>query len=458
MAVAANDSLSALDGFAGELLQPGDSGYEEARRVQNGLIDRSPVVIARCCGAADVVQAVNLARERGLEIAIRGGGHSLAGYGVTDGGVMIDLSLMRGIHVDPKARIARAQGGATWGELNRETQLHGLAVTGGFVSTTGIAGLTLGGGLGWLMGKHGVAADNLLSAEVVTADGRVVTANATENTDLFWALRGGGGNFGVVTSFEYRLHPVGPMVTAGPVVHPFDQAGDVLRFYREFTRDIPDELSVMGAVGHAPDESGTKVAIILACHVGAPEEAERDLAPLLDFGAPIDVQVGLMPYTVVNTVFDDSYPKGALNYWKSTFLEALSDAAIDTLIANFATSRSTMGGTSIGIEHFHGEVTRIPSDATAIPHRDPGYDVLITTIWTDPEETAENVAWARETYAALGAFAVDRRYVNYLDADDVGEDPTRAAFGPNYDRLVDVKTKYDPTNLFHLNQNIKPKA
>jgi FAD/FMN-containing dehydrogenase len=456
MATTEEDLASALEGFAGEALQPGDPAYDDTRRVQNGLIDRRPVLIARCRGAADVVQAVALARDQGLEVSIRGGGHSLAGYGVTDGGVMIDLSLMKGIHVDPLSGTARAQGGVTWGELNRETQLHGLAVTGGFVSTTGIAGLTLGGGLGWLMSKHGVAADNLLSAEVVTADSRVLTASASENSDLFWALRGGGGNFGVVTSLEYRVHPVGPIVTAGPVVHAFDDAANVLRFFRDFTADIPDELSVIGALGHAPDGSGTKVAVVLACHVGSPEEAERDLAPLTDFGSPIDVQLGPMPYAVVNTLFDDSYPKGSLNYWKSTFLGDLSDGAIEAMMAHFAVSPSTMGGTTMGIEHFHGEVTRVPADATAIPHRQPGYDVLVTAIWTDPQDTDENIAWARDAYAALKPFAVDRRYVNYLDADDAGEDPTRAAFGSNYARLADVKTKYDPANLFHLNQNIKP--
>jgi FAD/FMN-containing dehydrogenase len=458
MGTVQEDVMNALEGFAGEQLRPEDSAYEEVRRVHNGLIDRRPSLIARCRGVADVVDAVGLAREQGLEISVRGGGHSLAGYGVTDGGVMVDLSLMKGIHVDPLSSTARAQGGVTWGELNRETQLHGLAVTGGFVSTTGIAGLTLGGGLGWLMSKHGVAADNLLSAEVVTADGRVLTANAAENPDLFWALRGGGGNFGVVTSFEYRLHRVGPLVTAGPVVHPFDGAVNVLRFYRDFTADIPDELTVMGGLGHAPDGSGAKVAIILACHVGSPDQAQRDLEPLTAFGSPMDVQVGPMNYTAVNTVFfDASYPKGSLNYWKSTFLGDLSDAAIDTLVAHFATSPSTTGGTAVGIEHFHGEVTRVPVEATAIPHRQPGYDVLIASNWTDPPDTDENVSWTRETFAALGPFAIDRRYVNYLDVDDTGEDPTRAAFGPNYERLVEVKATYDPANLFRLNQNIQPR-
>lgn len=458
MATVHQETPTALEGFAGELLRSGDSGYEEARQVHNGLIDRRPALIARCRGAADVVQAIAVAREQGLEVSIRGGGHSLAGYGVTDGGVMVDLSLMKGIHVDPLSRTCRAQGGVTWGELNRETQLHGLAVTGGFVSTTGIAGLTLGGGLGWLMSKCGVAADNLVSAEMVTADGRVLTANATENADLFWALRGGGGNFGVVTSLEYRLHEVGPLVTAGPVVHGFEDAAEVLRFFRDFTADIPDELSVIGALAHAPDGSGTKVAVILACHVGSPDEAQRDLDPLTAFGSPIDVQIGPVPYTVINSAFfDASYPKGSLNYWKSTFLSELSDGVIDALVAHFAGSPSTLGGTAAVIEHFHGEVTRIPVDATAIPHREPGYDVLITSNWTDRLDNDANVAWTREIYAALAPFAIDRRYVNYLDGDDTGENPTRAAFATNYERLVEVKTKYDPTNLFRLNQNIEPR-
>jgi len=456
MATIEADVLTALEGFAGELLRPEDEGFEEARRIHNGLVDKRPALIARCRGVADVAAAVGLAREHGFELSVRGGGHNVSGRAVTDGGVMIDLSLMNGVHVDPARRTARAQGAVNWAELNRETQLHDLAVTGGFVSTTGIAGLTLGGGVGWLMGKHGLAADNLLSAEVVTADGTVLTASADENEDLFWGIRGGGGNFGVVTSFEYRLHPVGPTVTGGLVVHPFDAAGEMLRFFRDFTADVPDELILFAGVFHAPDGSGMKVAGVVVCHIGPFEQAEKDLEPVRSFGSPLDVQIGPMPYSVLNTLFDDGYPKGALNYWKSSFLSELSDAAIDTIVEQFATAPSTM--TAWAIEHFHGEVTRVPVDATAIQHREPGYNSILTSVWLDPATTEENIAWTRTAHAAMAPFFAERRYVNYLDEDDAGDAVARAAYGPNYDRLVELKTKYDPENLFRLNSNIKPKV
>ncbi len=454
MATIEDDLLVTLEGFGGELLRPGDTGYDEARKIHNGLTDKRPALIARCRGAADIVAAVNLAREQGFELSVRGGGHNVAGKAVTDGGVMVDLSLLKGIYVDPARRTARAQGGVTWGELNRETQLHGLAVTGGVISTTGIAGLTLGGGLGWLMGKHGLAVDNLRAAEVVTADGSVLTASADENADLFWGLRGGGGNFGVVASFEYELHPVGPIVTGGLVVHPFPAAADLLRFFRDFTAELPDDLTLFAGLVHAPDGSGTKVAVMLVCHAGPPERAEKELQPLLEFGSPVDVEVGPIPYTVVNSLLDAGFPKGALNYWKSSFLSELSDEAIDTIVAQFAACPGPMTG--LVIEHFHGEVTRVPVDATAVPHRAPGYNLLIASVWMDPETTEENVAWTRAAYDAVQPFLADRRYVNYLGDDDAGEGPLRAAYGPNYDRLAELKAKYDPDNLFRLNQNIPP--
>src|SRR3712207_3663501 len=313
--------------FAGQILRPADPGYEEARRVHNGLIDKRPALVARCRGLADIADAVRLGRDRGLEIAIRGGGHNVAGRATTEGGLMIDLSLMKGIHVDPKARTARAQGGATWGEVNRETQLHGLATTGGVVSSTGVAGLTLGGGLGWLMGKHALALDNLLSADVVLADGRIVTASAEQHPDLFWALRGGGGNFGVVASFEYRLHPVGPVVTGGLIAHPFAAAFDVLRHYRDVTASLPDEFTVFAGLVHAPDGSGEKLAALVLCHCGTPAEGEAAAAPLKRFGRPAQDAVGPMPYAQVNAMLDAAYPPGALNYWKSSFLSGLSDDA-----------------------------------------------------------------------------------------------------------------------------------
>jgi FAD/FMN-containing dehydrogenase len=454
MSTVTEQELAGLEALSGAVLRPGETGYEEARRCFNGLIDKRPALIAQCLGEADIADAIAYARGAGLEIAIRGGGHNVAGRSATDGGLLIDLSRMRGIYVDPSARTARVQSGVSWGQLNRETQLHGLAVTGGLISTTGIAGLTLGGGLGWLMPKFGLATDNLLSARVVTADGRTVTASEQENADLFWGLRGAGANYGVVSSFEFGLHEVGPMITGGLVAHPFDAAADVLRFYRDFTADAPDELMTFAGVGHAPDGSGAKIALVLACHTGAPEQAEEDLRPLREFGSPIMVELGPLPYTVMNSLLDAAYPTGSLNYWKSAFVSGLTDEAIDELLARFAVAPSPM--TAALFEHFHGEVTRVPVDATAVPHREPGFNLLVTSVWTEPAATEENVAWTKETFAAMEPFAVARRYLNYFSEDDVGDDPVRAAYGPNYDRLVELKRKYDPQNLFHLNVNIPP--
>jgi FAD/FMN-containing dehydrogenase len=456
MATVLEEHLASLEGFAGQLLDPDDAGYDEVRSVHNGMINKRPALIARCQGVADVVATVALACEHGFELSVRGGGHNVGGSAVTEGGAMLDLSLMKGIHVDPDARTVRAQGGVTWGELNRETQLHGLAVTGGVISTTGIAGLTLGGGLGWLMGKYGLACDNLLTAEVVTADGRVLTASADENPDLFWGLRGGGGNFGVVTSFEYKLYPVGPIVTGGLVLHPVDAARDVLRFARDFCADLPDELTVVAALVHAPDGSGLKLAGIAACHVGTLEQAQQDLAPVLDFGSPVETAIGPIPYTVQNTMLDAAFPKGLLNYWKSTFLNDTPDAAIDALVDQFAACPSPM--TAMILEHFHGAVSRVPLDATPVPHRETGWNVVVASVWPDPEATSANVAWTREAFGAVQPFAAPRRWLNYLGEDETGEGPVRAAYGPNYDRLVELKTTYDPANLFRLNQNIKPRS
>ena len=455
MTAVQDELTTTLEGFSGAVLRPDDAGYEEARRVYNGLIDRRPALIARCRGVADVVDAVNAARGSGVEVSVRGAGHSVAGLSVSDGGMMIDLSHMKGIHVDPEASTVRAQAGVTWGELNRETQLHGLAVTGGVISTTGIAGLTLGGGVGWTMPKFGLATDNLLSAEVVTADGRVLTASADDNPDLHWGLRGGGGNFGVVTSFEYRLHPVGPIVTGGMIIHPFEAASDLLRFFREYTAgDVPDDLLVVGGLLHAPDGSGHKLSGLVLCHIGPPDEAERDLRPLLEFGSPLMTEVGPMPYAAVNSMLDAGYPAGSLNYWKSSFLRELSDGAIDTMVDRFASAPSPMSG--FLLEHFHGAVTRVPADATAFPHREPGYNFAATSVWMDPATTDENISWTRDAFTALQPFFAARRYVNYLSADDIGDEPTRAAYGPNYDRLVEVKNAYDPSNVFRLNLNVRP--
>jgi FAD/FMN-containing dehydrogenase len=455
MTTAAADPTILRAQIAGTVLSPSDAGYEEARRVHNGLIDRRPALVARCHGTADVQAAVRFGRERGLEIAVRGGGHNVAGNAVCDGGLMIDLSAMRGVHVDPRARRARAQGGATWGDYNRETQLYGLASTGGVVSTTGVGGLTLGGGLGWLMGKHGMAVDSLRAVELVTASGDIVRASADEHPDLFWALRGGGGNFGVATWLEYEVYPVGPMVTGGLVAHPFAAARDVLRFYRDFTASLPDDLTAFAGVLHAPDGSGVKLAGIVLCHAGSPEAGAAAVAPVKAFGKPVMDVIGPMPYAAVNTLFDAGFPRGALNYWKSNFLADLKDAAIDTLIERFAAAPSPMS--ALLLEHFHGAATRVGPTETAFPHRSVGYNFLTVGEWLEGAESRANTAWVRETYAAMAPHFSSGRYVNYLNADEVTEgDAVAAAFGPNGKRLREVKRRYDPDNVFHLNQNIKP--
>ncbi|HWL83123.1 MAG TPA: FAD-binding oxidoreductase [Roseomonas sp.] len=441
--------------FAGQVLRPGDAGYEEIRKVHNGLIDKRPALIARCLGLADILAALQVARREGLELAVRGGGHNVAGRATTEGGLLIDLQLMKGIHVDPEARTARAQGGVTWNEFNRETQLHGLVTTGGVVSSTGIAGLTLGGGLGWLMGKHALALDNLISAEVVLAEGKVVTASAERNPDLFWALRGGGGNFGVVASFEYRLHPVGPMVTGGIIGYPFSAAFDVLRHFRDITASLPDEFTIFAGLVHAPDGSGEKLALLVLCHCGTPAEGEAAAAPIKRFGKPVVDTVGPVPYAQLNTMLDAAYPRGALNYWKSSFLAGLSDDAIRAMVDCFAACPAPMG--QLLLEHFHGAVTRVGVSDTAFPHRTPGYNMLVLSEWTDPAQTGACTAWARDSFAALRPYMGAGRYVNYFDADERA-DAVAAAYGPNYARLQQIKKSYDPGNLFRLNQNILPTA
>jgi FAD/FMN-containing dehydrogenase len=441
--------------LSGDALGPGDAAYEDARRVHNGLIDRHPALIARCRGTADVQAAVRFGREHGLEIAVRGGGHNVAGNAVCDGGLVVDLSAMRAVHVDARARRSRAQGGATWGDYNRETQLHGLASTGGVVSTTGVAGLTLGGGLGWLMGKHGLAVDHLRAIEIVVASGEILRANADEHPDLFWGARGGGGNFGVATWFEYEVHPIGPLLVAGLAAHPFANARDVLRFYRDFTASLPDDLSAFGGLVHAPDGSGAKLAGIVVCHSGDLEDGEKAVAPVKRLGSPVVDGIDPMPYSAVNMLFDAGFPRGALNYWKSNFLAALPDEAVETLIEQFAACPSSMS--ALFLEHFHGAATRIAPTATAFPHRTTGYNLLVIGEWMDPRATSANVAWVRETYSAMTPHFAAGRYGNYLNTDDLKERASiEAAFGPNWTRLREVKRHYDPDNVFHLNQNVRP--
>src|SRR6476661_5689955 len=437
------DQVQALAAnFGGTLLRPGDEGYDAARRVHNGLIDRRPALIARCAGTADIAAAVRFARGAGLEISVRGGGHNVAGRAVAEGGVMIDLARMRGIHVDAGRSTVRAQGGVTWAELNREAALHGLAVTGGAISSTGIAGYTLGGGLGWLMSTQGLAADNLVGVQLVTAEGQVLDVTDASHPDLMWALRGGGGNFGVVASFEYRLRPQ-PMVVGGLIAHPVEAGADMLRFYRDAAAACPDELTVFAALAHAPDGSGMPIAGMIVCHTD-PERADADLAPFLEFGSPIVTQVGPMPYPIMNTLLDDAYPKGALNYWMSSFTTGLDDALIDTVVERFRSVPSPMS--VILFEHFHGAVTRVDPTATAVPHREAGWNLLFPSEWIDPADTEKNIAWTKDTYAAVSEHLAARRWLNYLNDDE--DDSVRAAYGPNFDRLVSVKRQYDPQNVF----------
>jgi FAD/FMN-containing dehydrogenase len=438
--------------FSGSVLAPGDRGYDDARRVHNGLVDRRPALIACCQNAADVADAVRFARQSGLEVSVRGGGHNVAGRAVVDGALMIDLSSMKGIHVDRDGQTARAQGGVLWRELNRETAVHGLAVTGGAISTTGIAGLTLGGGLGWLMAKHGLAADNLLGVELVTADGRILDVTQESDPDLFWALRGGGGNFGIAASFEYRLHPLS-MVVGGLIAHPIDAAGDLLRFVRDEVESASDDLTVFAGLVHAPDGSGLKLSAMVVFHTGTPEEAERDLAPYKEWGSPLVVDVGPMPYSVMNTLLDANYPTGSLNYWLSSFTSGIPDGLIDVALERFATVPSPMS--AILFERFHGAVCRVGVTDTAVPHREVGWNLLLPSVWMDPADNDANISWTKETHAALSPHLSERRWLNYL-GDDQGDDAVRGAYGPNYDRLVELKRRYDPENVFHHNHNIAP--
>ncbi len=438
--------------FSGTILEPSDPGYDEARRVHNALIDRRPALIAQCRNTADVVDAVRFARDEGMEICVRGGGHNVAGRAVIDDALMIDLSPMRGIHVDRDAMTVRAQGGCLWSELNREAALHGLATTGGAISHTGIAGLTLGGGLGWLMAKHGLAADNLVAVELVTADGRVLDVTAGSDPDLFWALRGGGGNFGIAASLKYRLHPL-TTVTGGLIAHPLERAGDMFRFYRDAVRGLSDDCTVFAALVHTPDEAQMKVAAMICFHTGTPEEAERELAPFKEWGPPVMVEVGPMPYPVFNTIIDAGYPHGMQNYWLSAFTTGLPDGLIETMADRFPSVPSPMS--AILIEHFHGAVTRVGAADTAVPHREEGFNLVLPSIWPDPAANEANIAWTKDTFAAMKEFLTGGRWLNYL-ADDQGEDAIRGAYGANWDRLVEVKRRIDPENVFHQNHNIAP--
>jgi FAD/FMN-containing dehydrogenase len=451
-----DDDLQKLGAqFTGRLLSPQHADYETARRIHNGSIDRRPALIAQCRGAADIADALAFAQAHGLDVAVRGGGHNVAGHACVDAGVMIDLSAMRGVRVDPTERVAVVDGGVTWREFNRETQLFGLAATGGVISSTGVAGLTLGGGFGWLMPKYGMALDHLRAVTIVLADGRVVRASAADHPDLFWAVRGGGGNFGVVSTFEFELHPVGPMVTGGLVAHPYPRAQEAMRFFRDTTSaGLPDEVFMIAALAHAPDGSGMKIAGIGAVHCGTLEDAARCLAPVKAFGPPVMDMMAPLPYTAANMMLDATFLSGSRNYWKSHFLPALPDAAIDALVAHFAEAPTPL--CQIVIENFHGQSTRVPVDHTAYALREPGYNALFITQWSDPADDDRCTQWARAGYDILLRFGGPRRYANYMDADDGGERNLAAVYGPNLPRLRAIKRTYDPANVFKRNLNIPP--
>lgn len=434
----------------GHCIAPGDDGYDGARTIPNGMIDRHPALIARCAGVADVITAVHFGRDHHLPVAVRGGGHGVPGFAVCDSGLMIDLSPMKSIRVDPIRRAARAEGGVTWGEFDHETQAFGLATTGGTVGRTGIAGLTLGGGHGFLMRKYGLACDNLLSVDVVTADGRLLAASVTENADLFWGLRGGGGNFGVATSFEYQLHPVGP-VLGGLLIHPMNQARTVVSFYREFTRTAPDELGSFAVLATLPD--GTRAAVILLGYNGPIDEGERVVRPLRTFGPPLSDQVGPLPYTALQSIVENFNPPGLRNYWKTSYLKELSDDAIDVIVERFETVPSPYS--HVVLYRLGGAVNRVGTDDTAVAYRDARHVFLVVGMWSDSAQDDENIQWVRELWSAVQPFSSGGFYVNYEA--DAALEQIRVAYGPEkYERLVALKNKYDPANLFRLNQNIKP--
>ena len=435
----------------GELLLPVDEDYEAARRVWNGNIDRHPALIVRPAGVPDVQQAVLYAQRNGLRLAVRGGGHSAPGHGTNDDGLVIDLSSMKSIRVDPDALTVRAEGGVLWAELDHDTQAFGLATPGGTVSNTGIAGLTLGGGLGWLMGKHGLTIDNLLSADVVTADGRYRKASPTENTDLFWALRGGGGNFGVVTSFEYRLHPVGE-VMGGMLLYPIDQAREVLRFYRDLCPTLPDEAEAACALLTSPD--GMPVAALLLCYNGPLADGERVFAAARSFGPPMADLLGPMPYGIRQTLIDQPNAINGLHrYWRSAYTEQISDDLIEVLAAAATAFSSPLS--ALLFFYLHGAATRVSPTATAFAARKPQFDFDAIGQWADPTESSIHIPWLKNLWGRLDPHLTGTAYINHL-ADDDRPEKIRESFGENYSRLRQIKAKYDPDNLFRANANIPP--
>ncbi|MBZ9683870.1 MULTISPECIES: FAD-binding oxidoreductase [unclassified Mesorhizobium] len=437
-------------GLLGDVILPGDPGYDQARAVWNGAIDKRPAAIVYCATPEDVVHAVAFARSHGFLVAIRSGGHNVAGLSVCDYGMVIDLSHMKKIVVDPERRIARAEAGVNLGEFDAATQAFGLATTMGVNSDTGIAGLTLGGGFGKLGRKHGLSCDNLIAAEIVTADGRLLRTSAGEHPELFWALRGGGGNFGIVTAFEYRLHALGPALLVGSVLYAYDQAREAMRFYHEFSRDAPDEASVDAALVTLP--SGDFAFSISACYIGSPEAGEPVIAPLMKFGSPIESRLQAVPYLQIQSAGDSLFPRGRRYYWKAQFLREISDGAIDALLDTYA--RAPNRYSLLVFQQVGGAIARVPASHSPYGNRDAALDCFPVAIWDDPADDEANMRWARDLWNAVRPFSTGGVYSNNLG--DEGDERVREAYGGNYARLAAIKKQYDPTNFFRLNQNIRP--
>jgi FAD/FMN-containing dehydrogenase len=442
----------------GDVIAPDDGAYEEARKVYNGMIDKRPAVVVRPVNAGDVIATVNFARESGIDLAIRGGSHGVPGFGTCDGGVVVDLSRMKGVRVDPARRTARAEGGATWGDLNAATHAFGLATTGGIISTTGVGGLTLGGGIGYLARGLGLSCDNLISADVVTADGRFLVSTENVNADLFWALRGGGGNFGVVTSFEFKLEPIKD-IYGGPMFFELEDAGDVIRFYRDFIVDAPEKFGGFPAFQIAPplpfipeNRHGETFLAFVACWAGPLQEGEAVLKPLHDVAPVVAEHVGPMPYPALNAAFDPLYPPGLQHYWKANFVKELTDDAIEAHLAHGP--KVPVVNSTVHIYSINGACHRVAPDATAFAYRDATFATVIAGMWPDPAANEANIKWVRDYYDATAPLSEEGGYINFMAEDD--QSRIKANYKGNYDRLVDVKRKYDPDNLFHLNQNIKP--
>lgn len=436
--------------FAGRAILPGDPDYALARKIWNASIDKHPGMIARCSGTADVIEAVKFARANDLLVAVRSGGHNVGGRALCDDGIVIDLSSMKGVFVDAARGTVRVQAGATLGDVDRETHLYGLAVPAGVVSRTGIAGLTLGGGVGWLVRKYGLTCDNVLSFEVVTARGELLTANAEANSDLFWALRGGGGNFGIVTSFLFRAYPVST-VFGGLIIYSRDQAGVVLRHYRDFIGSAPEEVTAYAALISTPD--GVPAVGVVACYCGDPSKGELVLKPLRSFGSPMADMIQPMPFPAMQKLLDGAFPDGTYNYWKSTFIKQLDDDAIDIIVEHGNRAQSPLSG--VVVEFYGGAASRIGGSDTAFAQRHAPYNIGITAQWTDDSKADQHVKWARNLSDALKPHSSGGYLLNFLGEDE-SQDTIRAAFGANYARLLELKSKYDPTNFFSINQNIKP--